>query len=141
MTQEIAGLRARLDVFEARTVPYSVEELALFKQSAPQPIPTDSAAGKKLMQQLPAGTTALAVEAQRHFAAREFDQAEAKYQDILRQDEKNSATLANLARVQIENHRFDEAEKNIRLALAAAPDDALQPVHSRLPEAATGKIR
>lgn len=123
LTQEIAGLRARLDVFEARAVPYSVEELALFKQSAPQPIPADSVAGKKVVQQLPRGTTALAAEAQRHFAAREFDQAEANYQDILRQDEKNSATLANLARVQIENNRFDEAEKNIRLALTTAPED------------------
>lgn len=123
LTQEIAGLRARLNVFEARAVPYSVEELALFKQSAPQPITVDSAAGKKLIQQLPAGTTALAAAAQRHFAAREFDQAEAKYQNILRQDEKNSATLANLARVQIESKHFDEAEKNIRLALTAAPDD------------------
>ncbi len=123
LTQEIAGLRARLNVFEARAVPYSVEELALFKQSAPLPITADSAAGKKLIQQLPAGTTALAAAAQRHFAAKEFDQAEAKYQDILRQDEKNSATLANLARVQIENNHFDEAEKNIRLALTAVPDD------------------
>jgi len=123
LTLEIAGLRARLDVFTARAVPYSVEELALFKQSAPQPITADNAVGKKLNQQLPAGTTALAAAAQRHFAAREFDQAEAKYQDILRQDEKNSATLANLARVQIENNHFDEAEKNIRLALAVAPDD------------------
>ena len=123
LTQEIAGLRARLNVFEARAVPYSVEELALFKQSAPQPIPVDSAAGKKLIQQLPAGTTALAAAAQRHFVAREFDQAEAKYQAILRQDDKNSATLANLARVQIESQHFDEAEKNIRLALAVAPED------------------
>lgn len=118
-------MRARLDVFQARAVPYSAEELALFKQSSPPPAPiaADSPAGKKKSQQLPAGTGALAAEAQRHFAAREFAQAEAKYQDILRQDEKNSVTLANLARVQIENHRFDEAEKNIQLALTAAPDD------------------
>jgi tetratricopeptide (TPR) repeat protein len=123
LTQEIAGLRARLSVFEARTVPYSVDELALFKPSAPKLIAADSASGKKAVQPLPGGTTALAAEAQRHFAARQYDQAEAKYQDLLRQDEKNSATLANLARVQIENQRFDEAEKNIRLALTSAPND------------------
>ncbi|MBP9902836.1 MAG: tetratricopeptide repeat protein, partial [Verrucomicrobia bacterium] len=124
LTQEIAGLRARLNVFEARAVPYSVEELVLFKQSEPRPIAADSVAGKKLTQQLPPGTTSLAAEAQRHFAAREFDQAASKYQDILRQDDKNSVALANLARVQIESKRFDEAEKNIRLALVAAPNDA-----------------
>ena len=123
LTQEIAGLRARLSVFEARTVPYSVEELALFKPSAPKLITADSGGGRKPVQPLPRGTTALAAEAQRHFAARQYDQAEAKYQDLLQQDEKNSATLANLARVQIENQRFDEAEKNIRLALTSAPDD------------------
>ena len=123
LTQEIAGLRARLSVFEAQSVPYSVEELALFKQSVPQAITAESPTGKKQSQQLPVGTTALAAEAQRHFAAREFDQAEASYQAILRQDEKNSITLANLARVQIESHRFEEAGKNIRRALASTPDD------------------
>ncbi len=123
LTQEIAGLRARLSVFEARTVPYSMEELALFKQSAPKLITAENVVGKESVQPLPGGTTALAAEAQRHFAARQFDQAEAKYVDILRHDEKNSVTLANLARVQIENNRFDEAEKNIRLALTSAPDD------------------
>jgi len=123
LTQEIAGLRARLIVFEARTLPYSVEELALFKPSAPKLITADSGGGRKPVPPLPRGTTALAAEAQRHFAARQYDQAEAKYQDLLQQDEKNSTTLANLARVQIENDRFDEAEKNIRLALTSAPDD------------------
>ena len=95
----------------------------MFKRSAPQPNLADGAGGKKLIQQLPPGTSALAAQAQSHFAAREFDQAESKYQDILRQDEKNSVVLANLARVQIENHHLEEAEKNIRLALTAAPDD------------------
>ena len=123
LSQEVTGLRARLNVFEARAVPYTAEELALFKSSAPQPIPADSPAGKQASQQLPAGATALAAEAQRHYAAREYDQAETKYRDILRQDEKNIATLTDLARVQIENQHFAEAETNILRALAAAPDD------------------
>ena len=124
LTQEISTLRTRLEVFQARAIPYSPEELALFKQPATPPVAiADPNAGKKAVKNLPAGTTALAAEAQRHFSAREFEKAEEKYLEILRQDDKNVYTLANLAAIELELNRLDEAEKNIKAALAGSPDD------------------
>ncbi len=123
LTTQVTTLRARLEVYEARAVPYTAEELALFKQ--PQPVPVaDPKAGKKSVKELPRGTAALVAEAQREFAAKRYDKAEEKYMEVLRQDEKNSFTLANLAAIQLELNRLDEVDKNIQKALAIDPDDA-----------------
>lgn len=123
LTTQVTTLRARLEVYEARAVPYTAEELALFKQ--PQPVPVaDPKAGKKSVKELPRGTAALVAEAQREFAAKRYDKAEEKYMEVLRQDEKNSFTLANLAAIQLELNRLDEVDKNIQKALALDPDDA-----------------
>src|SRR6185369_11117925 len=84
----------------------------------------DSRAGKKSIQELPAGAATLVAQAQRDFADRRFDKAEEKYIQVLRQDEKNVYTLANLAAIQLEMNHFDEAEKHLRQALDTAPDDA-----------------
>jgi Flp pilus assembly protein TadD len=65
----------------------------------------------------------LAAEAQRLFSARDFAKAEEKYTEMLRQDEKNVYTLANLAAIQLELNRLDEAEKSVKQALAVSPED------------------
>jgi Flp pilus assembly protein TadD len=124
LSGEIARLRARLQVFEARAVPYTAEELAMMKQSTPRITPADSKAGKRSSRELPTGTAAMAAEAQRLFSAREFAKAEEKYLEMLRQDEKSVYTLANLAAIQLELNRLNEAEKNIKQALAESPEDA-----------------
>jgi tetratricopeptide (TPR) repeat protein len=123
LNTQITNLRARLEVFEARAVPYSAEELALFKQSETHLASSDPNAGKKSMKELPSGVATLVASAQRHFVAKEFDQAEADYLAILRRDEKNAYTLANLAAIQLERGRLDEAEKNIKAALVSEPED------------------
>jgi Flp pilus assembly protein TadD len=123
LSNEIAMLRARVQVFEARAVPYTAEELAMTKQPAPRIAPADPKAGKASARELPAGTASLAAEAQRLFSARDFAKAEEKYTEMLRQDEKNVYTLANLAAIQLELNRLDEAEKNIKQALAVSPED------------------
>lgn len=124
LSSQITTLRARLDIYEARAVPYSTEELALFKQSQPVLAAADPKAGKKSVKELPRGTASLVVEAQREFAARNFEKAEEKYLEVLRQDEKNTFTLANLAAIQLELNRLDEADKHIQRALAIDPNDA-----------------
>ena len=123
LTSEIETLRARVQVFEARVVPYGEEELALFKAPAKSPAPRDPNVGKVSSRELPAGGAGLSAEAQRHFANRDFAKAEASYQQILRLDEKNAYTLANLAAIQMEQGKLDEADKNLRAALAASPQD------------------
>jgi tetratricopeptide (TPR) repeat protein len=124
LSDEVALLRARIGVFEARAVPYTTEELALFKPSGPKLAVADPNASKKSIRELPSGTATLLAEAQRYFSARQFDKAEEKYLQVLRQDDKNVYTLANLAAIQLELNRFAEAEKHVKQALALAPDDA-----------------
>ncbi|HLP77979.1 MAG TPA: tetratricopeptide repeat protein, partial [Candidatus Paceibacterota bacterium] len=122
LQNEIQILRTRLAVMETQKMPYSDEEAELIRKSEAQLV--DPRAGKKSSRDLPPGSMALVAEAQKDFAARRFDQAEQKYLQVLKQDEKNVYTLANLAAIQIEMGRLDQAEKNIKQALAVAPDDA-----------------
>ena len=115
-------LRARLAVDEARAVPYLPEELALFKQPAP-PVANPNAE-KKSIRELPGGTATLVAEAQQYFAGRQYEKAEDDYLQILRHDENNGLVLANLAAIEIQQNKLDDAEKHIQAALAQAPDDA-----------------
>jgi len=125
LTTEIEKLQARVQVFEARAVPYSAEELALFKASTTTPAPREPAPSKQVSsRELPAGSVALAAEAKRQFANRDFAKAESSYQQILKLDATNAYTLANLAAIQMEQGKLDEAEKNLRTAVASSPSDA-----------------
>ncbi|MEO5803959.1 MAG: tetratricopeptide repeat protein [Verrucomicrobiota bacterium] len=121
--KEIEQLRARLEALEARPVPYTAEELALFKPTAPQLAPAESKPAKK-SKELPAGAGAIVAQAERAFAAQRFDEAEQKYLEVLRQDDKNVHILGNLAATQLEMNRVPDAEKNINAALEIDPDDA-----------------
>jgi tetratricopeptide (TPR) repeat protein len=119
---EIQLLRTRLAVMETQKIPYTEEEAALIKKTEAQVV--GSGTGTKSSRELPPGTFTLVAEAQKDFAARRFERAEEKYLQVLKQDENNVYTLANLAAIQIEMGRFDQAEKNIRLALTTAPEDS-----------------
>jgi tetratricopeptide (TPR) repeat protein len=121
LNEEIKTLRARLAVAEARPVPFTAEELALFKNSAPQPAapkPGHDAAGT-----MSASTANLAASAQAHFNHQEFDQAEADYQKILAQDQNNGMALGNIAMIELQQGKLDQARKHLDAALAKNPDD------------------
>jgi tetratricopeptide (TPR) repeat protein len=122
LAQQVDTLRARIAVDEAQPIPYTSEELALFKQS-PAQLTANPNAEKKSVHELPGGTASLVAEAQTHFAAREYDKAEANYQEILRKDENNGLALANLATIELEQNKLDEADKHIQAALAQSPND------------------
>jgi len=124
MQNQLTILRARLEVFEARSVPYTVEELALFKRPETTLASTDPKSGRKSVKELPAGSATLISEAQHYFSIKQLDKAEEKYQQVLKQDDKNVPTLANLAAIQLERNELDEAEKHIKQAIALAPEDA-----------------
>jgi tetratricopeptide (TPR) repeat protein len=119
LTNEMQTLRARLAVAEAKPVPYSTEELALFRDIAPQPAPT-----KRSIHELPPGAAELVASAQRHFSNHEFDAAEADYQKILDRDQNNGLVLANLATIELQENKLADAEKHITAALVQSPDDA-----------------
>jgi len=122
LTDEVGALRARLAVDEARVIPYTPEELALFKQPAPQL--ADRNAEKKSIRELPNGAAQLVAEAQHYFSAGQFDKAEDDYQKILQHDENNGLVLANLATIEMEQGKLDDAEKHIQAAVAQSPGDS-----------------
>jgi tetratricopeptide (TPR) repeat protein len=122
LASQLETLRARLDIFESKPVPYTPEELALFKK--PAATTPDPHAGEKSTRELPAGTVQLVTEAQQDFSAGSYQQAEQKYLEVLRQDGKNVSALANLATIQLEMGHMEDAEKNLKTALALAPDDS-----------------
>jgi len=119
LNDEMKALRARVAVDEAKPVPYTPEELALFRQSAPNPEPIN-----RSIHELPSGTAELVASAQQHFSRHEFDQAEADYRKILERDQNNGLALANLATIELQEDKLAAAEKHITVALAQSPDDA-----------------
>lgn len=124
LTNQLSNLRARLEVFEARKVPFTPEELALMNKNVPKLAATvDPKAGRKPARELPAGAGILITEAERAFAARRFEEAEQKYKQVLALDEDNPISLANLAAIQIEQQKLEEAEANLKKATAVAPED------------------
>ena len=122
LAQQVDTLRARIAVDEAQPIPYTPEELALFKQSTPQ-LTANPNAEKKSVHELPSGTASLVAEAQTYFAARDYGKAEANYQEILQKDQNNGLALANLATIELEENKLDDAEKHIQAALAQSPND------------------
>ena len=121
LNKEMQALRARVAVDEAKTIPYTPDELALFRQPRPQPNPEPV---KPSIHDLPSGAAELVVSAQKHFANHEFDQAEADYQKILDRDQNNGLVLANLATIELQEDKLADAEKHITAALAQSPNDA-----------------
>lgn len=124
LESELVAARARLEILEARATPYSDEEQALLK--LPETKLADSSAkpaARKSIKDLPPGAAAQVADAQRYFAAKEYDKAEAAYMQVLQQDPKNVALLGNLAAIQVESRHFDQAESNIQQALALDSQD------------------
>lgn len=123
LTAQVNTLQSRLAADEAQAVPYTPDETALLKQPEPQPA-AKSDAGKKSINELPAGSAELVAEAQNYFAAKEFDKAEADYQKILQRDPNSALALGNLAAIELEQGSLDSAETHIKAALAQTPDDS-----------------
>jgi len=124
LDNQLTTLRARLQVYEARQVPYTAEELTLFKRSAPKLAQSAPKASRASVKELPPGSVALVAEAQRYYASRQYDKAEEKYLQVLQQDKNNVPTLANLAAIELDLDHLEAAEINIKQAIAMAPDDA-----------------
>ncbi len=109
LTDQIRTLHERLAVDEAQPSPYTPEELALLRPSAPQLVTGN--AQKKSVKQLPAGSAGLVAEAESFFAARQYDRAEADYLKILKSDADNPLVLGNLAAIELQEGKLDDARK------------------------------
>jgi tetratricopeptide (TPR) repeat protein len=134
----LEALRARLQVLEAKPVPYTAEELALFEKpgavlaanvASPGPsfgpgrvLPAEGPM-HKVTRGVPVGATELVRAAERAFGTRNYAEAERKYLEIVRQDESNVTMVGNLASAQLEQRHLAEAEKNVKRALELDPND------------------
>lgn len=139
-SQEISKLRARLAVDEAQAVPYTADELALFNSPSPAPntntvasaVATTTADSTILSTNaVPEASSdnsgdisLLVAEAQTYFDNHDYANAEADYDKILTQDKNNGAALANLAAIELEENKLDDAETHLQAALAINPNDA-----------------
>ena len=142
--RELEALRARVSVFEAKPVPYTTEELALFNRapvttpsatsvalavaspSAPVTTPVTAPSetpARPVSRAIPPGAGPLMRAAEGAFARGDYPEAERKYLEVLRQDENNITTLGNLASAQVEMGHFADAEKIVQRALKVDPDD------------------
>jgi tetratricopeptide (TPR) repeat protein len=136
----LEALRARLQVLEAKPVPYTAEELALFQKpgavlaanvaaSSPNSplsagsVPPAEGAMQKVTRGVPPGAGELVRAAERAFGTGRYAEAEQKYVEILRQDESNVTMLGNLASAQLELGHVADAEKNVKRALQLDPND------------------
>jgi tetratricopeptide (TPR) repeat protein len=120
----IANLRARVEIFEARQVPYSAEELALMKTPEIKPADPVAKSSPRSIRELSPAAARLVVEARQSYDAGQYARAESAYLEVLREDPNNVPTLANLAAVEIQSERFDAADRNIRRALSLDPENA-----------------
>jgi Flp pilus assembly protein TadD len=123
LANRTAILSARLQVLEARSIPYTPEELAALKQG-PLGVKAPPAKGESKRKELPAGAGIIIAEAQRAYAQKNFALAEEKYKEILKIDDKNVMTLGNLGVIQLELGRVDDAEATLTRAQSLEPDDA-----------------
>lgn len=105
-------------------MPYTEEELALMSKPAPAMlVAAVRSPTKQPPKELPPEAAGLLSQARQQVIAHEMDKAEQTYMKILKLDEKNVATLADLASIQIELNHMAEAEKNVINAIALDPDN------------------
>jgi len=122
--KQLEILRSRLEVLEARQIPYTPEELALLKSGPLTPKSAPTAKSDSKRKELPPGAGILLAEAQHAFVARRFDEAEKKYLEVLKMDDKNLLTLGNLGAVQLEQGHLADAEATLTKAQSLDPNDA-----------------
>jgi tetratricopeptide (TPR) repeat protein len=116
---------AKIEALEAQAEPYSAEELALIRASAAEPAkPNPATETKQPKREFPASAGQIALEAQRAYNSRRYEEAESKFLDILDLEKDNVFTLANLAAAQMELNKLTEAEANLNKALGQQPNDA-----------------
>ncbi len=144
LAQQVEQLQARIAVLEANPVPYTAEELALLEKP-PTPTPaappavtpavppavTPAEPPETALQarhvysskDLPPGAGALWADALHASMERDYDTAEQKFNEVLRQDETNVYVLAHLAEAQFAAGHLPDCEKTLRHALAVDPND------------------
>lgn len=90
------------------------------KTTPPPPPP----AARPAAPEVPAELKPLVDEARQLFSQKKFEEAAAKYREILKRDPENLFGLSNLAVIRFQQERLEEAEHLLNRAIQIAPDDA-----------------
>ena len=126
LSRELTGLRSRLDVLEARRVPYTDEELALFRTEPATLMAAVHHVTPRPTSDMPPvkDVNTLLSEAQTFYTGHQYDKAEEKFLEILKQDPDNIVVLGDLAMIAADAGHLDQAELYVRQALGNKPNDA-----------------
>jgi len=121
LNEQMVALRSRLNVYETKAVPYTREELALFRAPAATSVIAQTTLPRKRAS---AATASLEVSAEKLMAAGDLPQAEQQLTEVVQQDNKEVRAFCNLALTQSAQGHYAEAEQNARKALALSANDA-----------------
>ncbi|MGD0816444.1 MAG: tetratricopeptide repeat protein [Verrucomicrobiota bacterium] len=91
--------------------------------SAEVPTPANQPRHVYSSKDLPPGAGALWADALRASMERDYETAEQKFKEVLRQDETNVYVLAHLAEAQLAAGHLEDCEQTLRRALAVDPND------------------
>jgi Flp pilus assembly protein TadD len=129
LERQLEAIRAKLQIFQARQVPYTEEELALFKQTplkVATPTPQTHATNASMAAKAPvsAAATTLLTEADQAIEAGRMADAENRVRQVLSQEPTNVFLMAKLAAVQMDQDKKADAETTLKRALELDPQNA-----------------
>jgi tetratricopeptide (TPR) repeat protein len=122
LQNQIQQLRDRLAVLEAKPIARTPEELALFKKADAQPAP--ALKGAHSVKDLSASDRIVMAEGQRLYIAKDYAGAEAKFNEVLKDDTSNVYVLAHIANTQLAENKTDACAQTVEQAVALDPEDA-----------------
>ena len=109
-------------MLEAEKIPYTDEEKKLFAEPKTESQPANTLEAK--IATLPEGAAAEFKAGKAALVKANFSEAEQKFLHVLKLDEENPLTLANLAMAQMEQGNYDDAEASLARALQNDDQDA-----------------
>ena len=119
--KELAALKTPVRVIESERIPYTPEELALFKPPELDFAKTNRARVRSAIREYPVRDQKLLDQATVDLQARRYPEAERSLTEILRTDGANVEVLGDLAIAQVSQRRFAEAETTLTRAFNLDP--------------------
>ena len=130
LERRMEAIRAKLQIFEAKNLPYTAEELALFKQAplkvAAAAAPSSNSPPARAAEETAGagtGTATLLADASRDIDNGRYAEAEQKFREALRQDPQNGFLMSKLGAVLMDQDRVGDAESVLKQALQINPQD------------------
>ncbi len=124
LAKQLEAAKAKLASYEAKPVPYTAEELALLPKADLKVTVADGGSRKRTAPEFPVGTAPLVKQGEDALYSGKFEEAEKKFNDVLRQDPTNVYVLNQLASAQMEQNHLDEANQTLQKAQSIDPRDS-----------------